>query len=132
MAKGTSTGGQVEVGGRLYDLSVEDEQVRVHLPTRVDPHSLTSFLVKEGYPLSHDPDEVTDSQGWGPAYDSQGYYRWWVYPDPEQAGGSCFAFNPRPDDLVRQGESATAQLSVASQQDLERWVPVLERFGTAR
>jgi hypothetical protein len=125
----TAAGGQVGVRGQRYHLSHADGQVRLHLSFRIDVRGLTRHLVTEGYPLAYAADEVNETQGWGPEYDPQAYYRWYVYPDPGRPGTHCFAFNPRPGDLVEQGASVRPVLTDESLRDVERWVPVLERFA---
>lgn len=130
MDKTHSAAAHVRVGQATYPVTLADGQVRVHLPYRVDAHRLSSQLLREGFPLAHQPD-TPDTQGWGPDFDSNGYYPYWVYEDPERPGGSCFAFNPHPeDDISRGGDAPVAvRLGERSQGVVERWVPVLERMA---
>lgn len=121
-------GEQVQIQGQPFPVTVVDGHIRIHLPFRIDPHELTRYLMGEGYPLSHEPGEVTDAQGWAPEFDPQAYYQWWVYPDPAHEGGYCFALNPRPGDVVERGADIVPSLTPDSLQDVTRWVPILQRF----
>jgi hypothetical protein len=106
------------------EVTLANGQVRVHLPFAVDPHALSAQLLREGFPLAHQPD-TPDTQGWGPYFDANGYYPYWTYPDPEQPGRTVFAFNPHPEDVIdRKGPDAVV-LGKRSRTLVERWVPVL-------
>lgn len=119
---------QISVGGNTCGVSLHDGQVRVHLPFAVDPQALSRQLLREGFPLAHEAN-TPDTQGWGHDYQENGYYPYWVYPDPEQQGRSVFAFNPQPEDVVdRGGADETVQLGNRSRKVVERWVPVLARL----
>ncbi|HWI63512.1 MAG TPA: hypothetical protein VNT75_16870 [Symbiobacteriaceae bacterium] len=103
-------------------------QVRIHLPFEVDPQRLSRQLLREGFPLAHQL-ETTDTQGWGQDFDPNGYYPYWIYPDPEHPGRSVFAFNPQPEDVVDSGGSdERVELGERSARVVRRWVPVLERL----
>jgi hypothetical protein len=109
------------------EATLVDGQVRVHLPFAVDPHALSAQLLREGYPLAHEPN-TPDTQGWGNDFDSNGYYPYWVYPDPERPDRSVFAFNPRPEDVISRGSAETTErlaLGERSRALIQRWVPVL-------
>lgn len=110
-------------------VTLDDGQVRVHLPYAVDPQALSRLLLREGFPLAHQPD-TPDTQGWGHDYEGDGYYPYWVFPDPVHPGCSVFAFNPQPEDVVDHGPGVaeSAQLGPRSQKLLRRWLPVLEKL----
>lgn len=116
-----------------------DDQIRVYLPFQVDVERLTRYLREEGYPVAHAPEDAREealdefiltSQGWGQGYDTEGYYPYWVFPDPEQPGRSIFAFAPRPEDVVRReahGHAAErAAVGAMSRSMLAHWLPVLQ------
>jgi len=119
----------VQAGGFTCPVSLEDSQVRVHLPFKVDPHRLSAQLQREGYGLAHQPD-TPDTQGWGPEFSNNGYYPYWVFPDPDAPGHTCFAFYPNPEDAVSRGtgDPIAAVLGERSQKTVQRWVPVLARL----
>lgn len=117
--------GRVTVGGTACEVTLADGHVRVHLPFAVDSHRLSRQLVREGYPLAHEP-HTPDTQGWGPEFDPNGYYPYWVYPDPDRPGRSVFAFNPEPEDVVDHGpRGETVNVGQRSANLIRRWVPVL-------
>lgn len=110
------------------EATLANGQVRIHLPFEVDPQRLSRQLLREGFPLAHEP-ETTDTQGWGNDFDANGYYPYWVYPDPDHPGCSVFAFNPQPEDVVDHGGSdERVELGPRSARVIRRWVPVLERL----
>jgi len=118
----------VTVGNSTLEASLTGGQVRIHLPFAVDPQRLSRQLLREGFPLAHQPD-TTDTQGWGHDFQSNGYYPYWVYPDPDHPGCSVFAFNPQPEDVVDDGGRAErVELGERSTSLVRRWVPVLERL----
>lgn len=114
-------------GGTTCEVTLEDGQVRVHLPFAVDSQALSRQLLREGYPLAHEPD-TPDTQGWGNGFSPNGYYPYWVYPDPDHEGRSVFAFNPQPEDVVVHGSAERVDLGERSRGLVVRWVPVLERL----
>lgn len=122
---------RVSCGQSTCDVTLNDGQVRVHLPFAVDPQALSRQLLREGFPLAHQPD-TPDTQGWGHDFDPNGYYPYWVYPDPDRAGRSVFAFNPQPDDVVKQNGVEAVALGERSQELIDRWVPVLEGLAVTR
>lgn len=118
----------VTVGDSTFAASLAGGQVRIHLPFAVDPQQLSSQLLREGFPLAHQPD-TPDTQGWGSDFDANGYYPYWVYPDPDCPGRSVFAFNPQPEDVVDSGgRDERVELGSRSQRVVRRWVPVLARL----
>jgi hypothetical protein len=65
-------------------------------------------------------------QGWGYDVSPNGYYPYWVYPDPQDPDRSIFAFYPRPEDVIDLGHGQEAlQLGRRSLEVVQRWVPVL-------
>jgi hypothetical protein len=126
-----TTSATVTVGNATYPVTLDDGQVRVHLPFAVDPQALSSLLLREGFPLGHQPD-TPDTQGWGHDFEGDGYYPYYVYPDPGAPGCYVFAFTPEPEDVVDQGidRGETVDLGERSQAKVERWVPVLERLAS--
>jgi hypothetical protein len=110
-----------------FPVTVNDGQIRVHLPFAVDSQALSRQLLREGFPLAHQP-ETTDTQGWGRDWQENGYYPYWVYPDPEHPGCTVFAFTPQPEDVVDGPQGERAELGPRSRKLVERWVPVLERL----
>lgn len=119
---------QVTAGGSTCAVTLADGQVRVHLPFAVDSHALSRQLLREGFPLAHETD-TPDTQGWGPDFDTNGYYPFWVYPDPDHEGRSVFAFYPQPEDVVDRGARGEAiDLGPHSRRVVQRWVPVLSRL----
>ncbi len=121
-----SPGQMVRAGGMSVPVTLASGQVRVHLPFAVDPRALSAQLIREGYALAHEP-ETPDTQGWGDFFDPEAYYPYWVYPDPENAGRSVFAFYPNPEDVVhRAGQPDAVRLGERSRHLVERWVPVLQ------
>lgn len=125
-----SPGQPVTVGQNTYTVTYDKGQVRVHLPFAVDPHALSHLLLREGFPLAHEPD-TTDTQGWGHDFESNGYYPYWVYPDPERPRDYVFAFNPQPEDVVDHMGDETVALGKRSADLVDRWVPVLEQVRQA-
>jgi hypothetical protein len=114
-----------------YEATLANGQVRIHLPFAVDPQRLSRQLLREGFPLAHEL-HTTDTQGWGHDFQSNGYYPYWVYPDPEHPGRSVFAFNPQPEDVVDDGGADEhVELGERSARVVRRWVPVLERLQQA-
>ncbi|HLN63712.1 MAG TPA: hypothetical protein VK464_19495 [Symbiobacteriaceae bacterium] len=129
MQRHAISGPAVSVGSAQYPVTLDDGQVRVHLPFTVDPQALSALLQREGFPLAHQPD-TTDTQGWGHDFEGDGYYPYYVYPDPDAPGQYVFAFNPEPEDVVDlgTGRGETVDLGQRSLAKVERWVPVLERL----
>ncbi|HYG57297.1 MAG TPA: hypothetical protein VD902_04460 [Symbiobacteriaceae bacterium] len=126
MQQHAPAGRAVIVGNAGYPVSLAGGQVRVHLPFSVSQERLSEQLIREGFPLAHESGQ-SDTQGWGHDFQSNGYYPYWVYPDPDHPGGSVFAFNPQPSDVVDHGgRSETVDLSAWSTNLVRRWVPVLE------
>lgn len=118
----------ITVGDSTLEASLANGQVRIHLPFAVDPQRLSRQLLREGFPLAHQP-ETTDTQGWGQDYQANGYYPYWIYPDPERPGRSVFAFNPQPEDVVDDGgRDERVELGERSTRVVRRWVPVLQRL----
>ncbi|HWI52974.1 MAG TPA: hypothetical protein VNT01_12620 [Symbiobacteriaceae bacterium] len=118
----------VTVGDSTLEATLANGQVRIHLPFAVDPQRLSRQLLREGFPLAHQP-ETTDTQGWGQDYQANGYYPYWIYPDPERPGRSVFAFNPQPEDVVDDGgRDEKVELGERSTRVVQRWVPVLQRL----
>lgn len=120
---------QITVDGQTYSLGLEQGQVWVHLPYRVDPHQLSAQLLREGYALAHPPD-TPDTQGWGEEFSPNGYYPYYLFTDPKAENRSVFAFYPNPEDAVTEGEAERLALGERSRRTVERWVPVLARLGT--
>lgn len=122
----------VSAGGITCPVTLQDGQVRVHLPFSVDPHRLSAQLRREGYALAHPPDSP-DTQGWGDHFSANGYYPYYIFPDPDGPGSSVFAFYPNPEDAVSRGtgEPVAVSLGERSRQTVERWVPVLARLRQA-
>lgn len=116
----------VAAGGVTCPVTLQDGQVRVHLPFSVDPHRLSAQLLREGYALAHPPD-TPDTQGWGDDFSPNGYYPFYVFPDPDVPNRSCFAFYPNPEDAISRGtgDPVRVLLGERSRQTVERWVPVL-------
>lgn len=119
----------VTTGGITCPVTLEDGQVRVHLPFAVDPHRLSAQLEREGYALAHEKD-TPDTQGWGDEFSPNGYYPYFLFPDPDTPGRSCFAFYPNPEDAVNRGTGAPVAVALGerSLRTVERWVPVLARL----
>lgn len=109
-------------------VTLADGQIRVHLPFAVDPKALSEQLLREGYPLAHQPD-TPDTQGWGPFFDANGYYPYWVYPDPDHDGRYVFAFTPQPEDVIDRKGPDGVELGKRSQALVDRWVPVLAQVA---
>lgn len=116
--------------GIACPVTLQDGQVRVHLPFSVDPHRLSAQLLREGYALAHEPD-TPDTQGWGEDFSPNGYYPYYLFPDPDAPGRSCFAFYPSPEDAVSRGAGDPVGVSLGerSRGTLDRWVPVLARLS---
>lgn len=119
---------QVHVGGERFPWAIVDGMVQVRLPFRVDREKLTKALQQEGFHVRHDAGE-TDAQGWGPDYDAEGYYPYWVFPDDGQPEWTIFSFPPEDYDEEPDGATDTADeagfrpyLGRLSQQELERWL----------
>ncbi|MCG0239786.1 MAG: hypothetical protein L6E13_11545 [Firmicutes bacterium] len=129
-------GGIVTPLGAL-PLRLEDGQIWAYLPFRVDTERLTRFLREEGYPMAYDPgardpaeaEAPPGTQGWGPGYDSEGYYPYWVFPDPEAPERSVFALVPRPEDVVTRRDGAQTvqrpEPGPVTRSLLAHWLPVL-------
>jgi hypothetical protein len=123
-----SPGTSVTVGDSTLTATLAGGQVRVHLPFAVDQQALSRQLLREGFPLAHQPD-TPDTQGWGHDFQENGYYPYWVYPDPEHPSCSVFAFNPQPEDVVDGGDRGErVELGPRSESVVRRWVPILERL----
>lgn len=120
----------VTAGGISCPVTLADGQVRVHLPFSVDPRRLSAQLLREGYALAHEAN-TPDTQGWGPDFSPNGYYPYYVFPDPDAPGRSVFAFYPNPEDAVSRGagEPVRPSLGDRSRETMERWVPVLARLS---
>jgi len=125
---GTTGPHSLTVDGLTYELSLEQGQVWVRLPFEVDPQQLSAQLTAEGYALAHQPD-TPDTQGWGDDFSPNGYYPYYVFPDPSAPDRSVFAFYPQPEDVVRQGTEEALDLRERSRRTVERWVPVLARLA---
>ena len=97
---------QVEISGERFPWAIVDGMVQVRLPFRVDRRKLTLALHKEGYHVSNGVEE-TDAQGWGPDYDAEGYYPYWVFPD-EQPEWTVFSFPPEDYDETPDGTTEAA------------------------
>jgi hypothetical protein len=123
---------QISVADVICPLSLARGLVRVHLPFSVDMQALSQQLLREGYPLAHQPD-TPDTQGWGPDFDPNGYYPHWVFPDPTHEERSVFAFYPQPEDVSQANADqrmAALHLGDRSQELIRRWVPVLAAVQT--
>ena len=128
----TAPAQQIQIGSTRCAVTLTNGQVQVHLPFAVDPHALSRQLLREGYPLAHEPD-TPDTQGWGPDFDPNGYYPYWVYPDPENQDQFVFAFNPQPEDVVHRahGQPDAVTLGSRSRKLMDRWVPLLAELKAA-
>lgn len=111
--------------GMQLPVTYTDGQLQVHLPFAIDPQRLSEQLLREGYPLAHQPD-TPDTQGWGSDFDPNQYYPYWVYPDPGRPNCYVFAFYPSPEDLVIQGQEENVHLGEHSQNLIARWLPTLQ------
>lgn len=122
---------QIQIGSSRCAVTLTNGQVQVHLPFAVYPHALSAQLLREGYPLAHEPDSP-DTQGWGPDFRPNGYYPYWVYPDPQNPARSVFAFNPQPEDVIHRahGQPDAVSLGARSVALVNRWVPVLAALQT--
>lgn len=121
------SGQWITVDGEAYEVTLANDHVRVHLPYAVDPQALSSLLQREGFPLAHEAD-TPDTQGWGSDFSPNGYYPYWVYPDPTRPGQYVFAFNPHPEDVVQGSDQAILNLGERSMNVIQRWVPLLARL----
>jgi len=126
-------GDTVTVGDAVYPVTLDKGHVRIHLPFAVDTQALSRLLLREGFPLAHET-HTPDTQGWGHDYQENGYYPYWVYPDPDQPGAFVFAFNPQPEDVVDMGgeRGETVQLGRRSADVIRRWVPLLTSMRSDR
>jgi len=124
------SGQWITVDGQAYEVTLASDQIRVHLPYAIDPQALSSLLQREGFPLAHDLD-TPDTQGWGSDFSPDGYYPYWVYPDPTRPGQYVFAFNPHPEDVIQGGDQPILDLGERSMNVIQRWVPVLARMAGA-
>lgn len=128
-------------GGLAGELSLANDMIQVHLPFPLDPQAVSAQLMREGYPLAHEPALTPDTQGWGNDFDANGYYPYWVFPDDQRPGRYVFAFYPNPEDVVRHTANTRPvlgppnpktverlNLGERSQRVVERWVPVLARL----
>lgn len=111
---GDGKSGEALVDGRRYRIEVHDGLVRCRLPYAVNMERLAALLWRESYPMANPP-ERADSQGWGPYFDAEGYYPYWVFP-VEGDGHWVFAFPPE-GHLQLIGPDAITQL--------QRWLPLL-------
>lgn len=89
----------IEVGGEKLPVWIEQGQVRTVLPFDIDFVRLAQLLKSAGYFYANHPERV-DTQGWGPRFDQEGYYPYWVFREglPRPAGGrsrTVFAFPPQ-------------------------------------
>lgn len=121
----------ITVDGQPFEVTLADQQVRVHLPCAVDPHALSELLQREGFPLAHQAN-TPDTQGWGYDFQPDGYYPYWVYPDPTRPGQYAFAFHPHPEDVVEGSDQTLLQLGERSMNVIQRWVPVIIRMAGIR
>lgn len=117
---------RVTDGETTCEVTLADGQVRIHLPFAVGIQAFSEQLLREGFPLAH-PADTPDTQGWGPEFDANGYYPFWVYPDPDHPGRSVFAFFPQPGDVTDHGaqEGEAVYLGEYSTSLARRWVSVL-------
>ncbi|WP_324669605.1 hypothetical protein [Geochorda subterranea] len=96
----------VEIDGVTVPVWVEQGQVRIELPFDVDMVRLAQQLKEDGYFYAHHPERV-DTQGWGPRFDEEGYYPYWIYR--EGRAGADAGTRPRtifafpPQEYVRPG-----------------------------
>lgn len=106
------------------DVWIEDNQVRVSLPGKLDLAGLSLDLRKKGYFLANDSESI-DSQGWGKDKDLEGYYPYWVFRDGERW---VFAFSPEHFQGKGLGEQQLKE-SQEADGEIDRWVPYLTRWS---
>jgi len=103
------------------NLGIYQGQVRMQIPFELDLKRLTVALKEAGYYVHNENGEGT-SQGWGRAYDREGYYPYWVYEDK---GAWFFAFPP--EDYKQTGpERLSAYAGTEARSEVDHWWPYLE------
>lgn len=80
--------------GQRLPCRVHNGQVWVSLPFRIARAKLRQILRDSLYAVGWNRERL-DSEAWGLEYDIEGYYPYWVFPDPQHPGHTIFAFPPR-------------------------------------
>ncbi|MDI3299095.1 MAG: hypothetical protein QJR08_08010 [Bacillota bacterium] len=118
-------------GGRL-ECRLEEGEVRVRLPFRVDRPLLARLLSERGFAVELER-QGSDTQAWGLQFDVDGYYPYRVSPARDEPGTTWLSFPP-PD--FRQGDRLLGStelpgdgyepiLGPGAAAEAARWLPIL-------
>ncbi len=142
--EGNDTEGIITNGQESYSYEVDDGEVRICLPFGINEETFKENLERDGWSVDRDHDR-SESLGWGPQHDAEGYYPYWLRTNPHNSE-TILAIPPQdyriPGNTMRsetggdveekQASGHTPIFGSGALHEFEKWLPYVQEAAGSR